>query len=203
MFGLRCNMLPSRWKFIQSLQEDLLKTSRYVEFSQQNSGTYSVEFDRIILAAGSEINSTFENLARHKNITVNGNLDIIKAGMVLLPSMSSISSVEVELLNSDFLVFKPWDGWSSSSSPDWWSKVYNKLKHQRSKSYAEATLGNAVISTAALVVLSLYSHRLLTGACAQIDAFLGPHLFSITDGVPKQYGYCGGGVFWGYEIGSP
>lgn len=203
MFGFRCNMLPSRWKFIQSLQEDLLKASRYVEFSQRNSGTYSVEFDRIILAAGSEINSIFESLVRHQAIIINGNLDIIKAGSVLLPLMPSISNVEVELLNSDFLVFKPWDGWSSGSSPDWWRKVYNKLKHDRAQSYSEATLVNAVTSTAALVVLSLYSHRLLTGDCAQIDAFLGPHLFSITDGVPKEYGYGGGGVSWGYEIGSP
>jgi hypothetical protein len=194
-------MLPSRWNFIQSLQEDLLKTSRYVEFNSKNSETYSVEFDRIILAACSEINSIFEDLALRKNISINGNLDILKAGSALLPLISSITSVDVQLVNSDISVFKPWDGWSNKSSPDWWGKVYNKLKHNRAQNFAEATLGNAIVATAALVVLSLYSHRLLTGAYAQIDAFLGPHLFSITDGVPKECGYSGGGVFWGYEIG--
>lgn len=194
-------MLPSRWNFIQSLQEDLLKTSRYVEFSPQNSETYSVEFDRIILAAGSEINSIFENLVIRKKISINGNLDILKAGSALLPLMPSITSVDVQLVNSNILTFKPWDGWSSNSSPDWWGKVYNKLKHNRAQNFAEATLANAIKATSALVVLSLYSHRLMTGANAQIDAFLGPHLFSITDGFPKEYGYGGGGVFWGYEIG--
>lgn len=95
-------MTPKRWSFVQSLQEDLLATARYIEFHEDNRATFSVAFDKIILAAGSEINSIFEELVPSEK----GNLNNSKARDHILPKMRLITSTEARLLVGKFLRFQ-------------------------------------------------------------------------------------------------
>jgi len=43
-------------------------------------------------------------------------------------------------------------------NPPWW-KGYNSVKHERSKYYSEANLGNVLESAAGLLVLLVYFHQ--------------------------------------------
>lgn len=189
-------MTPQRWSFVQSLQEDLLATSRYVEFHEANRATFSVAFDKIILAAGSEINSIFEELVPSEK----GKLNIDKAKAQILPKMPLITSTQAHLVDTDFPVLKPWENWAEAN-PEWWCKGYNKLKHERSKHYQDATLENALLSVAGLMILTLHAHRLNTGAEASINAFAGPHIFEISNTATVSDGWENGAILWGYDIG--
>lgn len=189
-------MTPKRWSFVQSLQEDLLATSRYVEFHEANRATFSVAFDKIILAAGSEINSIFEELVQKER----GNLNIDKAREHILPKMPLITSTQARLVDTDFPVLKPWENWSEAN-PEWWCKGYNKLKHERSKHYQDATLENALLSVAGLLILTLHTHRLTVGADASINAFAGPQIFDISNSATLSDGWEPQAFFHSFDIG--
>ena len=189
-------MTPKRWSFVQSLQEDLLATSRYVEFHEANHATFSVAFDKIILAAGSEINSIFEELVPSEK----GNLNISKARDHILPKMPLITSTQAQLVDMGFPILKPWENWGKAN-PNWWCKGYNKLKHERSNHYRDATLEYALLSVAGLLILTLHAHRLTVGADASISAFAGPHIFEISNTATVSDGWEKGAILWGYDIG--
>jgi hypothetical protein len=189
-------MTPKRWSFVQSLQEDLLETSRYVEFHIENRKTFSVAFDKIILAAGSEISSIFEELVHGEN----GNLNIDKAKAHLLPQMPFITTTEARLIGAEYPVLKPWENWKSAN-PEWWACGYNKLKHERSKHYQDATLEYALLSVAGLLILTLHAHRLTVGADASINAFAGPHIFEISNPATASDGYEGATIMNTFDIG--
>lgn len=57
------------------------------------------------------------------------------------------------------LTLTPWDRWSASSAPDWWTFGYNKIKHNRLKYPGAPTLIRAINSVAALQVLLLHYYR--------------------------------------------
>jgi hypothetical protein len=189
-------MTPKRWSFVQSLQEDLLAISRYVEFHEANRKTFSLAFDKIILAAGSEINSIFEELVHGEK----GNLNIDKAKGHLLPQMPSITSTEARLVASEYPVLKPWENWGTAN-PEWWSMGYNKLKHERSKHYRDATLEYALLSVSGLLILTLHAHRLTTGHDAAVDAFAGRQIFEISNPAIASDGYQGGSIEHTFDIG--
>lgn len=59
------------WEYFLSIEDDLLKTARYVEFHQDNYSVYSIEFARILLASCSEIDTIakllYDPIPRKKN----------------------------------------------------------------------------------------------------------------------------------------
>jgi hypothetical protein len=189
-------MTPIRWSFVQSLQEDLLATSRYVEFHEANHATFSVAFDKIILAAGSEINSIFEELVPSEK----GNLNISKARDHILPKMPLITSTHAQLVDMDFPFLKPWENWGEAN-PEWWCNGYNKLKHERSNHYRDATLEYALLSVAGLLILTLNAHRLTTGQNASINAFAGRQIFEISNPSTVSDGWVGGSIEHTFDSG--
>lgn len=67
------------------------------------------------------------------------------------------------------LILQPWKDWTEEERPDWWSKSYNKLKHQRHEYFANATLESVLNSVGAqLLVLQLY-HYVATGEHVSVD----------------------------------
>jgi hypothetical protein len=189
-------MIPKRWSFVQSLQEDLLATSRYVEFHADNRKSFSLAFDKIILAAGSEINSIFEELVQSEK----ENLNIGKARDHILPKMPLITSTEARLVTSEYPVLKPWENWGTVN-PEWWSLGYNKLKHERSKHYRDATLEYALLSVAGLLILTIHAHRLTTGQNASINAFAGRQIFEISNPSTVSDGWVGGSIEHTFDSG--
>ena len=50
------------WNYFIALEQDLIKVSRFIEFSQENFNTYSIELAHLLLATSSEIDVVLKAL---------------------------------------------------------------------------------------------------------------------------------------------
>jgi hypothetical protein len=138
--------------YFNVLEEDLLAVARYVEFTPDNYKTYSVQFVRLLLAAGSEVDvackaliRTFEPKAKPDNIK-----DYRK---VLLRRFPEITEDVISCPRFG-LKLHPWKGWPAAH-PDWW-RAYNSVKHDRIQNYEKANLENVLNATCGLGVVLQY-----------------------------------------------
>ena len=143
------------WQHFLALEADFAATSRYVEFSPQNFTAFSIEFAKLLLAVGSEIDvlckiicEKIDSAARRDNI------DNYRA---CLTAHSQIASEEV-LIRRYNLAFKPWADWASGQNPSWW-RSYNNVKHERDSHFPEANLENCTNAIAGLFAIVLYCHK--------------------------------------------
>lgn len=141
------------WNYFLALMNDLEKLSRYIEFSDTNMKTYSIELTHILLSASSEVDVVMKQLCSliNPNKTannINAYRDIIKADV--------LDFINEEIyINRYGLSFKPWDSWNGESNPDWW-KSHNNVKHQRDKHFNEANLENTIKAVGALLIAVVY-----------------------------------------------
>lgn len=173
------------WQYFLSIESDLDDCSRYVEFAKPNYKTYSVQFARIIMAAASEFDTVAKLLCQH-----------------IYPDYSSCKNKNIQsyftTINSKYPNFtqhetmiplyglecKPWDGWNATISPDWWSKGYNQIKHQRDMHFDQANLENAIYAVCGLLTGLLYFYEAKYNGISniQLESFQMPKLLS-----PKDY----------------
>lgn len=152
--------LQHYWEYFLALENDLVKTSRFVEFSAANFETYSIEFSRIILASASEFDVIAKLLcgvisSDTRAANINDYRKIILKAYPKFPTMKiNLSRYGIQL--------EPWKSWEKGANPDWWSS-YNNVKHERNKFYKEATLGNSLNATAGLLCGLLYFFRRTQG----------------------------------------
>src|SRR4051812_21958933 len=52
------------WEYFLALEDDLIRSSRYVEFHTDNMAVFSIEFVRILLAASSEVDVVAKELCK-------------------------------------------------------------------------------------------------------------------------------------------
>jgi hypothetical protein len=152
-------MMPDHyWEYFLAIEDDLVKTSRYVEFNQDNYNTYSIEFARIILASSSEVDVIAKLL--YPPIYKDGkeiNRTICHHKKGITPRFPRFTTMEINVPKYG-LTLQPWQDWLTNKSPFWW-KSYNNVKHHRDQSYKEATLKNALYSVAGLLCIVLYYHK--------------------------------------------
>ena len=145
------------WNYYLLLEKDLERCFRFVPPIQAHWSVYSDEFARIILMAATEIENALNDFA-FWTLTTPRPSSILKYfdyANAIYPQFC-----EMELLIPRYSIgFKPWDGWSSSSAPDWWSFGYNKIKHDRMNHPDAPTLIRAMKSVGALQVLLLHYYR--------------------------------------------
>ncbi len=150
-------MLNPHWYYFLTLDSDLDNISRYVDFDKANFKTFSIEFVRIILAAGSEIDVTSKIFCEKiapgklkKEPNINYYREIITNKYPQLSSMKiTIPKYQIDL--------NPWEKWQGNENPLWWRK-YNDIKHQRHQMYQEANLENTLNAVAGLFVFAYYLH---------------------------------------------
>ncbi len=141
------------WHYFVALCEDVEKASRFVEPTPENFKTYSVEYARLYLAIGSEIDVVAKMLC--KKIDPNARLHGITTYQpVIVGRYPDMPDVEVTVPRNDFS-FTPWKDWRSGASPDWW-KHYNGVKHERDKNFKEANLGNTPNALGGLLIVVGY-----------------------------------------------
>ena len=141
------------WQHFLALEADFAATSRYVEFSKENFGTYSVEYAKLLLAICSEVDvlckvicEKIDSSARRKNIN---------DYRACLTGRTKIATEEV-LIRRYNLKFIPWYEWTSgSNNPEWWES-YNNVQHERDSYFAQANLENCANAISALFVVVLY-----------------------------------------------
>ncbi|MGD0338304.1 MAG: hypothetical protein ABSB78_05900 [Bacteroidota bacterium] len=165
---------PPYWQYFLAMEDDLSRASRFVEFVTENLGVYSLEFARLLLSSSSEIDVIAKEFC--KLLSSNSKCDDINDYQtIILKHYPMFATFEVNIPRFS-LNAKPWDEWNRGSNLTWW-KAYNNVKHERSKYYNEATLGNSIDSVAALFTLLLYYYRQLQhhiDKSGRIEIFLNP-----------------------------
>jgi len=145
----------SYWQHFLALEADFAVTSRYVEFSHLNFAAFSVEYVKLLLAAGSEIDVLCKLTCKCIDSSVEyKNINDYRA---CLTAHTKLASEEV-LMRRYGLVFRPWSDWTLGKNPSWWDS-YNNVKHQRNAHFKEANLENCANAISGLFVIVLYCHQ--------------------------------------------
>jgi hypothetical protein len=179
-------MSPPHWEYFLSIESDLEGCSRYVEFCSDNYKTYSIEFARIIMASCSEFDTVVKLLCRSIDPQKKPE-NILQYFPILSSKYPNFTKYEMYMPRYK-ITLKPWENWSNSASPEWWSKGYNKIKHERDKFFKEAHLFNALNAVGGLLCGILYYYYECFHGEEEIEKSNVPRLF-----VP----YDPSGVRWG------
>jgi hypothetical protein len=141
------------WQYFVALESDLAKASRYVEISDDNMETYSVEFARLILSAGSEVDVLAKVLSdQHSLIIMPNNIDGYRKAITTKFQEFAFLSIRIPRYS---LELKPWREWHDGKNPIWW-RAYNDIKHERNVNFKQATLSNALNAVAGAFTLVCY-----------------------------------------------
>lgn len=162
------------WNFFLSIEEDLDRLGRFVDFSA-NEESFSIEIARLFLAASAEVDVVLKQLCKalNPNSTANS-INIYQSE--LLNILTNFKEFEV-IIPRYGLTLKPWTDWASNRPPFWW-QAHNKVKHHRHEHFEKANLKNCLNSIAALYVsvLYLYQQQASEGKLLQL-----PKLFNVAD----------------------
>lgn len=139
------------------LEDDFVKSTRFVEIDRINYKTFSIEYAKQYQSICSEIDSICksicsfinsankpENMREYTNIILNNYNDVIYRKLIVKQNK--------ELLINHF------NDWSISpkyKAPSWWGR-YNQVKHNRVVNYYDANLENVINSLSALFLLEMY-----------------------------------------------
>lgn len=143
------------WQHFLALEADFAATSRYVELSPQNFSAFSIEYAKLLLAVGSEIDVLCKIICENLDASAKrNNIDDYRA---CLTAHTQIASEEI-LIRRYNLSFQPWSAWTLGNNPSWW-RSYNNVKHQRNSHFSEANLENSANAIAGLFAIVLYCHK--------------------------------------------
>lgn len=146
------------WNYLQSLEQDIIRLSNYIEFNEENFKTYSIELLKLNLAIGAEIDVVMKLLC--KAYYPERNYITIKDYKIFInENLPEIISESISIPRYD-LEFKPLEEirilqGENYHSPFWWDS-YNSIKHRRDSEYSKANLKNLIYSFGALILINLY-----------------------------------------------
>ena len=142
------------WNQYMKIEEEFVNTFEYVDCNKDNYLTFSNEYVKILLQAGSEIDVLMRMIC---NFNTDERSDIVKYAKIILDKYPKITSQNVEIINGiDTLV--PYENWNvnkAAQSLTFW-EVYNNVKHNRVESYKLANLKNTISCLAAMFILEMY-----------------------------------------------
>jgi hypothetical protein len=149
---------PPHWAYYFSLEDDFVETSRYVEICEDNFDTYSIQYVRMILAIGSEVDVVAKEVCRQINASnALGNIDQYRDILVVeKPAMPRLRFGTAW----NPLRLQPWQSWGNTppTNPDWW-RAYNTVKHERLSNLSLGNLRNTINALAGLYALMLHLNR--------------------------------------------
>ncbi len=144
------------WNYFIALEQDLEKVSRYIEFTNDNYNTYSLELAHLLLAASSEIDVVLKALCNQIKPSKNHRKmeDYRKTIKKILPDLGN----EEVYIHRYGLTLNPLINLNNDKAPYWWDS-YNNVKHRRDTNFNEANLEHTLNSIAALGLIVLYFYR--------------------------------------------
>jgi len=148
---------PPHWNYYELLERDLQACFRFVEPVECHHEVYSIEFARIILAAATEIENAFRGFAHTISYTPEPS-SIGAYAACVTSRFPRFADMQI-LMRKYSIVLTPWEGFTVSTPPDWWTYGYNKIKHDRLQFPGAPTLIRAINAVAALQVLLLHYYR--------------------------------------------
>ncbi len=147
------------WNYFLALESDLSHLSRFVDFTEDNFDTYSIEIARLLQSACSEVDVLAYKLCLHLEPSKKAS-KINQYRSVLRRSISDLETTVVEIPRYG-LSLTPWNNWQSDDTPDWWTD-HNKVKHNRSEYFERANLKNVLNASAGLLILIICFYQLTT-----------------------------------------
>lgn len=145
-----------QWQYYLSLEQDFLKTLRFVELDKDNYNTYSIEFSKLLLLIGAEFESASKELIDSVEPSLKvGDIADIKGG--LLKHFPKICNNEVRVPKYKLSIL-PFENWDNGMKLKWWDS-YNSLKHNRIGNFKEAKLESVLYAIGALLVVLVYLYR--------------------------------------------
>ncbi|WP_459213167.1 hypothetical protein [Aquimarina rhabdastrellae] len=160
------NLSMRYWNYYCALEQDLKRTSRFIEFSEDNMSTHSIELTRLLLSSCSEIDVILKEICSllDENSAV-GNINQYREGIKsLLPEIIK-EKVSVGFFGLDI---KPWENWNGDENPEWW-KSHNNVKHERNIYFTEANLLNTINAICALFICVNYYYKILLPKILNLD----------------------------------
>ena len=155
------------WNYAEILNEQLANTTRFVEPHPSNLKTFSLEYTRIILSAGSEIEVVCRLICGEIDpscsyTSSDNRADMGKIAKKIQTSIPHIYNAKMEISSTSQTIF-PFSVWkhSPASNLTWWED-YNLIKHYRHNEFSRATLENAMSCVAALMILVSYLYTIVT-----------------------------------------
>lgn len=146
------------WNYYLALERDLENISRYIEFSDANLSTYSIELTHILLSASSEVDVILKQICQIVEPTARA-VNILDYQHLIQLHHPTIINEEVSIYKFK-LSFKPWETWDQAQSPPNWWTSHNRVKHQRNNHFAEANLRNAINAVGALLIVVTHYYQL-------------------------------------------
>ncbi len=154
--GIQEAPTPKHWNFFLALEEDVFRLARYLEPTEANFTSYSLELARLLMAAASEVDVVAKQLCQE--IDPDAKADgIARYRAVILAAYPQLTMAEA-MIPKFGLTFKPWERWGTHSKPLWW-EANNNVKHHRHTHFSEASLKHALNAVAGLFVLLLFFYR--------------------------------------------
>jgi len=168
------------WRYFLSIEDDFIKTLRYVDLNNDNYKTFSIEYTRLLVSTCAEIEIMLKLLCN----TTGTNCDkynISKLKKKLYEhEFCLIHQAEVNLSNYEIDWIIPFASWERDDSkgksiaPEWW-KAYNNIKHNRDEKYKEANLENLIYAIAGLFIVNMYYYNKVKN----IEPMPKPKLFGL------------------------
>lgn len=155
--GIHYKQSNIHWNYYLAIENDFQKISRYIEFTEANNGTFSIELARIIMASSQEIDGIMMKLSCliDQNLPINNINDYknnIKTHLFDL-------TTEYVYIPRFGMSSQPWLNWNQGDqNPDWW-RANNNIKHDRTLHLEDANLKNAFNAVGALLITTLYYYK--------------------------------------------
>lgn len=144
------------WNYFLTLEDDILRLSRYLELAKDNFNCYSMELARILFAAASEVDVVAKRLCCELNAESMAD-SITKYKSEILAAYPQVTSAVVEIPRYG-LTLTPWEQWKTERSPLWW-QAYNNVKHHRHTHFSDASLKHSLNAVAGLFIFLLFYYR--------------------------------------------
>jgi hypothetical protein len=144
------------WNYFIALERDLELISRYIEFTETNFATFSIELAHLIFAAASEVDVIAKLLCKQVEPDKSPN-KIYAYRKIIKKHFPEVLSAIIHIPRYG-ISFTPWVNWAEDINPDWWVS-YNNVKHKRNESFSEATLQNALNAIGGLLI---FTHQYYT-----------------------------------------
>lgn len=152
--SIQVTRVEVHWNYFLSIEQDMERLSRFIEFDEQNYDCFSVEIARLLIAAAAEVDVVCKQICQ--------SLDGNSVAENILQYRDEIAAAYPVMTNFDVLApryglrLTPWSNWNQPNGvPLWWT-AYNKIKHERHNEYHRANLKNVLNAIAGLFVACLY-----------------------------------------------
>ncbi len=155
--AIPASKIDTHWNYFLSVEQDLMRLSRYIEFHEDNYDCYSLEIVRLLMASAAEVDVVCKQICQtiNPNSTASSIHKYRDEIFAVYPVMA-----QFEVVAPRFgLSLNPWSNWNQLRGVPLWWNAYNKAKHHRHTHYAKANLKNVLNAVAGLFVACLYLYK--------------------------------------------